>query len=73
MMKLSYPGNPKEYYLVYEIKPSDAIELKNKKFRYRNLAKYQQTVLTGNRRKTAGRSFVVTLEELINVQFQSED
>ncbi len=72
MVNLGCPANPRDYYLVYEIQPSEADEFKEKKFRYEELEEYKKIISKGNSRKNKGVSFVVTLEELINVSIQDE-
>ncbi len=68
MENLGYPGTPRDYYLVYEIQPSDAPAFQDKKFRYGKLAKYKEIISSGNIIRNKGINFVVTLEELMKVQ-----
>lgn len=69
MEALGYPGETKDYYLVYRIEPSAAAEFLGRKFRYQNLQMYKQITASGNPYTNKGKSFVVTLQELMNVQF----
>ena len=66
--KMNYPlsNNPKEYYLVIDIKKT--IEFGNRNWKFKELEKYKEIIQTEtNHRTAAGMPFSLSLSELMQV------
>jgi len=68
--KLDYPlsRNPKEYYLIIEIEPTNEEEFRNKVWKFKELSKYKAIIKDEkNLYSRVGMPFTVSLLELMNV------